>query len=568
MDRRVPAAAPRHLGAVISWVAAHSLAAFLLLVAIGSLRIMSTFHVLSHTSDEPAHIAAGLEWLSKGVYQYEPQHPPLARVAAALGPYLAGQRAGGNQNMWLEGLAVLYRNYDRNLALARLGILPFFWAASLVVFLWGKRYVGELGAVFAVLCFTFLPSILAHSGLATTDMALTATVSACFLAAMVWLERPSLARTLVFGATIGLAALSKFSALVFIPAALAATLIWYLAATRPHPAELFRRTKTYFLPLCGALLAASVVIWGGYRFSFDEIPIDTQQVSEAERFSVYPVATSSGPHVPAPEFFAGIEQVMHHNNRGHEAYLLGVHSDSGWWFYYFVVLAVKTPLPFLGLLLCGFILSVGRMNREIVPALAFSLGILLVASFVSNINIGVRHILPVYVGFSIVAGVGTAQLLERARTSRRAGGILAGLLLWLVATSALAHPDYLSYFNAIAANRPEEFLVDSDLDWGQDQKRLARRLREVNAPEVAFTRFFPDDLGAAGLPPVRPLNPEAPSPGWNAVNLTALKLWRFGLQGERAKRQLWPEQIKPTERVGKGIWLWYFPPSSIPDAPK
>jgi len=561
---RTSARPSRMVDFALAWLPKHSIAIFLLLTTIGSLRIISTYHVFSHTSDEPAHIAAGLQWLSQGIYQYEPQHPPLARVAVALGPYLAGLRSENNANMWNEGLTLLYGggHYDRILGLARLGILPFFWVGCLTVYLWGKRYLGEPGTAFAVLCFTFLPPILAHSGLATTDMALAATVSASFLAAMIWLDKPGPVHSLVLGGIMGLAVLSKFSALVFIPTALAAALIWHLVAERPRISRLLKSSTKYFLPFCGAVLVFLLVIWAGYRFSFGEVPFYSQPpLDPALSFGIQRVPSFSL-RLPAPELFAGIQQVLDHNDLGHEAYLLGEYSQSGWWFYYFVVLAVKTPLPFVGLLLCGFLLSDGRKSRAVGLALAFSLGILLVASFVSHINIGVRHILPVYMGFAIVAGAGASRLLQLAQTSNRARWVLGGLLFWMVGTSALSHPDYLPYFNALAGSEPEQILVDSDLDWGQDMKRLTQRLQELGAREVAFTQFFPGDVVAQGLPPVQPFDTSTASPGWNAANITALKLRRYDKLRDDPKSKFWPDEIPPTEKIGKGIWLWYFPPAA------
>ena len=80
------------------------------LVLVASIRIIATYTVLNHTYDEPAHIACGMEWLDKGVYRWEPQHPSLARVATALGPYLLGARSQNTPNVDLasmthEGLA-------------------------------------------------------------------------------------------------------------------------------------------------------------------------------------------------------------------------------------------------------------------------------------------------------------------------------------------------------------------------------------------------------------------------------------------------------------------------------
>ncbi|MBX5497296.1 MAG: glycosyl transferase, partial [Bryobacteraceae bacterium] len=119
--------------------------------------------------------ACGIEFLDRGVYNYEAQHPPLARVALALGPYFSGVRSIGLPSMWDEGNALLGKgdDYTRILSLARAGILPFFWLASLAVFLWANRVAGRLAALVAVLLFTTTPPVLAHAGLATTDMAIT-----------------------------------------------------------------------------------------------------------------------------------------------------------------------------------------------------------------------------------------------------------------------------------------------------------------------------------------------------------------------------------------------------------
>jgi hypothetical protein len=127
-------------------------------------------------------------------------------------------------------------------------------------------------------------------------------------------------------------------------------------------------------------------------------------------------------------------------------------------------------------------------------------------------------------------------------------------------SSALSHPDYIAYFNELAGDRPEKIIVDSDLDWGQDMKRLSARLREVGATEVAFDPFIIAHLELVhGFPPIKPLDARAPSPGWNAVSLTMLKLDRLGMRGH-PEIIPWPELVPQQERVGKGVLLYYFPP--------
>jgi hypothetical protein len=524
------------------------------LVALGTLRIAATYTVFNHTIDEPAHIACGVEWLDQGEYRYEAQHPPLARVAAAVGPYLAGRRitaqalnASGAMeapSMYQQGALVLYwgGGYDRTLALARLGILPFYWLACAVVYLWSSRYLGKVVGVAAVFLFSFLPPVLAHAGLATTDMALTAGVSAAFYAALLWAEKPTARRTVLFGAATGIAVLSKLSAMLFLPAALAAALAWYVAARRPGAAGLAHSAKERALPFLGAVVAGMVVIWAGYRFSIGSV---------------------GGLELPAPELFAGIGEVLKHNAEGHPAYLLGKRSTHGWWYYYPVVLLVKTPLPFLALLVIGIATAARRASRVdagLWPAIAFSTAILLPALF-SNVNIGVRHILPVYAGLSIVAAAGAVRLAERAASAPWARWAVALLLVWHGAGSALAHPDYIPYFNALAGSQPEKVLVDSDLDWGQDMKRLGQRLRELRARQVFFDPPVVAYLEAAhGFPPIQPLNLEAPSPGWNAASVSVMLAGRFGLREEDRNLKLWPDSVPPTERLGKTTYLWYFPP--------
>ncbi len=534
----------------IEFLERHSRAVVFAAVLVASGRIVSTYTVFNHTADEPAHVACGMEWLDRGTYQYETQHPPLARVAAAVGPYLLGIRSQGTKkedelSMTMEGLAVLYReqHYDLTLAMARLGILPFFWIACLVVYWWGRRYQGKAAAAVAVLLFSFLPPVLAHAGLATTDMALTAFLGGAFLCGMVWLERPTAVRGALFGASVALAVLAKFSTLVFFPASAAVALVWYLARERPSPRRLASEAGKRLPSLALAVLTACLVIWAGYRFSYGRV--DFADI-----------------RLPAPELYSGIHMVTQHNAEGHPAYLLGRNSRTGWWYYYPVVLAVKTPLAFLFLLGFGLVLAVRKGVRAWLPV-AFSAGILLVGLF-SHINIGVRHILPIYIGFSLTAALAVVRMGELAAARKWIGWALALLLVWLGLTSLAIHPDYIAYFNELAGSQPEKILVDSDLDWGQDMKRLGRRLQQVGAPYVTFTPFVLADLTREhGYPPVRVSEFGIPSPGWNAVSLTQWKARRLRLFDTHPEVTPWPELVKPGERIGRGMMLWYFPPGSI-----
>jgi 4-amino-4-deoxy-L-arabinose transferase-like glycosyltransferase len=510
-----------------------------LLVLLASARIAATYTVFNHTADEPAHIASGMEWLDKHVYRYEPQHPPLARVAAAVGPYLLGIRSQGTPGTGLEpesleGARILYsgHHYDLTLAVARLGILPFFWVACLALYVWGKRYYGGAAAVTALFFFSFLPPVLAHAGLATTDMAVTALLGAAYVAALGWVSSPTWRRGVLFGAATGLAAVAKFSSLVFFPAAIALAFAGHLIFERLPLATLVHACKQR-LPSFGLAVAnGALVVAAAYRFSLSA-------------------------------FFAGIRAVAAHNAEGHPAYLLGRRSSGGFWYYYPVVLAVKTPLALLALVALAMLWTVrdGSRLRRDWPVLAFAAGVLLVAMF-GRINIGVRHILPVYFAFCLLAGAAVTEPAARPRLR----WALGAMLVWFAGSSLWCHPDYLAYTNELAGSAPEKVLADSDLDWGQDMKRLSARLRALRAAQVTFDpTILADFEGELGFPPMAPANPLAPSPGWNAVSLSWWKVRRFGLFDTHPEAVLWPDRVPAGERVGRGVMLWRFPPRTPPE---
>lgn len=198
-----------------------------------------------------------MEWLDRQTYRLEDQHPPLARVAAALGPYLFGIRSPRNtgQDLSRQGAAILLAQgrLDRNLASARAGILPFFWIACVVVFLWARRILGSTGGLLALLLFTNVQPALAHAALATTDMALTGTLGAAVLSTLYWLENPSLRRTFVLGSMVGLAFVSKFSSIPFFIAAIVCMLLWHaFARARSLKAMRVRHLWPRYFPLAFA----------------------------------------------------------------------------------------------------------------------------------------------------------------------------------------------------------------------------------------------------------------------------------------------------------------------------
>jgi hypothetical protein len=219
---------------------------------------------------------------------------------------------------------------------------------------------------------------------------------------------------------------------------------------------------------------------------------------------------------------------------------------------------VKLPIPFLTLGVIGIVLCWKQRQPAFWAPVTYAAG-LMVFALSSPVNIGIRHVMPLLVFLAIPAAVALKHLWVSPRVwSQRAA---AGLAVWMVATSAFSHPDYLAYFNFLAGAEPEKIIVDSDLDWGQDMKRLAARLQQVQAPYVYFNPFLiAHHEHVHGFPQILPTDPVQPQAGWTAVSITALKVTRLGLMYDRPDIDPWPNRIKPTERVGKGIYLYYFMP--------
>jgi hypothetical protein len=560
----------------------HALAILLaVMITIGLLRIISTYHSFWQTWDEPAHIAAGMELVDKRQFTYEPFHPPLARIMSAIGPYVNGIRSSGNASIWDEGRTILntHNTYEWNLTLARLGMLPFFLLACAIVTWWASLYGEVLGpatALFAVALFSSLPPILAHSGFAALDMACAATVGAACFALYHWLNQPKIWQGILLGLTVGLAILAKLSAIGFLLFAGTLMGILWMAQSVPkllHAQEWFTGFRQRVVTACIALLICGLTIWAGYRFSTDSlmpqasrphIKIDSvvgQQgwFHDAAYFFVEEIP------IPAPEFRRGIGDFLARNKLGHLAYLLGDIRRQGWWYFFPVVFLLKTPIPFLLLSGIGIVFAFknsqcGQNRFRLLAPIAAAVGILGIG-MLGHVNNGLRQVLSLYPLLAIVAGYGAAKLISGKSVYRILGmTVITILMSWQLITSFNAHPDYLAYFNALAGKHPENIVVDSDLDWGQDLKRLSATLKKRNIRELAlqYNGSVGIDMNQFNLPPHSVLKPYQKTTGWIAISIFNLQL---GTTQAPYDQFTWLKQYQPVEKVGKSIWLYYIPES-------
>jgi 4-amino-4-deoxy-L-arabinose transferase-like glycosyltransferase len=549
--------------------------ALTLLIVIACVLASGCWHLYSNTWDEPEHLAAGLELLDRGKYEYDTEHPPLGRILLALPPYLAGARSFGTPppEGTPEGIDVLYSggHYWRYLTLGRLGALPFLALLLCATWLWGRRLFEGGAALLPVALLASVPPVLGHAALASLDVAAAATILLALYTLQRWLITARLKEAALFGLASGVAVVTKFSAVPFIVLALPVLALARAAVLKDQAPTKRAPHRLWWTWGAGLALAALVLLVPVFMV-YGPRADDPAGVALRFNWAVSYLRLQSGldhqlgvllSHLSLPrelkDLVNGIVAVKAHNDTGHLSYLLGRVGSEGWWYFYLVALAVKTPLPLLiagvpGLL--GLARS-GWRSREpwaLAPLLLF-LVLLGFASSFSHINIGIRHVLILYPFLCLGAAWAVRELWLRARLLPQRmrlslRGTLLALGLWQLSALWRAYPDYLPYFNETVAE-PAQVLVDSDLDWGQDLYRLERRAVQLGIGHLSIAYRGTADLTREPLPPFRILPPHRPARGWVAVSALA--------RTRNLTDYAWLNGYRPIERIGRSIDLYYIP---------
>jgi hypothetical protein len=466
-----------------------------------SVRVVATHHVFSPTYDEPLHVTAGWEFIAEHRYRTGTDNPPLARAFFAW-PLRNAHPAAPEG---LERAGEIFESggdYMRGVVAARRGNLIFVALAIIGTALFALELFESTSiAIIAAAAFAMLPPILAHGGLSTTDVAGTAGVAFALAALPRFLKDSSWRNTTLLGFGVAMLLLTKFTfALYFVVAAI----VFVIAHRRVD----VRR----------ALIASAIAL--------------------AAVYSAYLSAHA------APRFLLGIANVLRLSSHGHDAYLFGEVSHTGWWYYFPIVLGIKTPIAFLTLAISGAALTVARKQHRAVTAIAAAI---LLAAMTSKADLGIRHILPIFIPLSALA----AFAIREAWRSR-ARWPAVGLCAWLIAGSFLAHPDYLPWMNALAGEHPERIVVDSNLDWGQDVVRLRDLCRARHIDRIAIELFGTADTRRIGMPPTTTIDPFRAAAGWFAISESII----LPAQARDRRAYAWLSDARAFERVGKSIRLY------------
>jgi hypothetical protein len=500
---------------------------------IGGLLLLAAFAGLcahglrwdSPTVDEFAHLPAGYYYLKTGNFELYDLNPPLPRVLSAL-PLLAlapeidtGARLRDNGwYPWVFATDFMRRNrerFDRIFLLGRLPVVGLGVALGLLVWHWARRLYGEEAGLVALAGCAFCPSLIAHAHLATTDVAFALAATAALYLAQRWLERPRLPALLAAGAALGIAQLSKFSAVLLYPVLLllaVAALVRgerFPLRDRPDVAG-GRRHRSRAADLAWSLaslaalgLVSLAVLDAGYLFQGVGAAVGGFHF-RSRLVQGLAAMLPSGLRLPLPTpYLHGFDSIQLINEQGEfPTWFCGRWLPQGTWLYYPVTLLLKTPLPLLAAWLAAPFACLprppegaGRRRHEEflwLPAVV----LLAVFSVGSKVSYGIRYLLPIVP----LACIYSSRLVPWVRTRGRAVRAVAlALLLIYPASALLATPDTIAYFSPLAVGGGDRYLLDSNLDWGQGLKRLRAFLDREHLPGIPLAYFGHVDPSIYGI---------------------------------------------------------------------
>jgi len=434
----------------------------------------------SPTFDETINPSAGYAELLTGDLSFVHDHPPLYRVFIAL-PLLAfeptlplehdswqkrGKGILDRYEFAYEFFYVANKNAESLMFWSRVPVVFLSLLLGLLVFQWAKELYGIPAGLLAFFLYTFEPNIIAHSRLATNDLVLSLFLFAAVYEFWHYWNAPSRRSLILTGTLLGLALLSKFSAVMLIP-------VLVLLALMQNDEHVRWRGEGY--------ASGSAWVWANIVANLHARlkPVFVILVVAAGVLGIF-----YGPQWT--EYLRGFRDTMDHFHVGHSAFLMGHHSVDGWWYYFPMAFLLKTPIPLLAFVLIA-VVYYRFAQKQVGYFLLVPVGVIMASALLSHINVGIRHVLPIY-PFLIVLASSVTIIKFSAR--RFFGSCFVGLGLWYSLSSVSIFPSYLAYFNEfVGPERGYRHLVDSNLDWGQDLKRL-KGFMDAKGLEHVYLSYF------------------------------------------------------------------------------
>lgn len=555
----------------------------LLLIILG-LQLFFSVRQQSQTWDEANHIFAGYMSWKTADFGLNPEHPPLVKLFATA-PLLSMhlvvpelQNRFFKEEAFLSGKDFLYGNdADAILIRVRLAAAIFTLFCALLVFVGTREMFGTGAAFVALALLAFDPNLIAHGAYVTTDSGASCFMFATIYAFYRYVKVPSWQRLLLVGLALGIALAIKHSAVLLFPSLLLLAIIELLRRRfadkdNKSPKNFGKQALRTVLSLAVITVISLAILWAFYGFRYrarpnglELNPTFAEYTKGLKPGQALLINTAARLRLLPESYLYGMADVM---MTSYASYVLGKTYPQSVWFYFPVVFVIKSTLAFLALfLMMLFAIVTRRLNRwrEIlfltVPPLLYFL-----VAMNSGTNIGVRHILPVYVFLAALAGGAAWALISR---SRKWAYVVAALLLFHITSSALTFPHYIPYSNELwgGPGNTYKYLSDSNIDWAEQLKETKQYLDAHGIKDCWFVYFGggiaePDYYGipCKPLPTVETLwlnkriAPPASIDGTvliSAVNLTGFE---FGPGKLNPYEQF--KHIQPKDMIGREVFVF------------
>jgi hypothetical protein len=443
---------------------------------------------MSPSFDEIVLVAGGARGWETGHFDLAPDHPPLLQYVYGLPVFLSGPEYPEVEADLATRQSLFYRyQYSQEFyfesgnhpeKIAFLGRLPALALAGLLVFATfrlTRRRFGDFAGLTAATMVAFLPDVLAHGGIAYTDLPATLGYLVGLYVLDGVIRAPTLVRAGQAGVVAGLAVGAKITAVALGPAALA-LLVMETVRRRSDPTWSKDVRIAAVVTILAAYLTLVAIFLGDFALS---------------------------------EFRYGLEYRVGHFMAGHgaPAFLLGQMSGDGWWYFFPVAFFLKTSVALhllMGLAAVALVRSCRGKSRETLldsQLRAPLMGIAVYGAVLlySNLNIGFRYAMPVLPLIAIVTAVGVARLWQSRSRGLRTAILVA--LGWLIIQPLSYAPNFIAYISEYGPGRDRnhEVLLDSSLDWGQGLLNLREFMRERDIGCIRLAYFGSGRPGAYGI---------------------------------------------------------------------
>ena len=370
-----------------------------------------------------------------------------------------------------------------------------------VLYVLVKRRWGIAVALVTLFFYALSPNFLAHSTLVTTDLGASIFMFLALVAFAHFIEGPSKSNLVLLSIALAVAQLTKFSSFLLYPflAVAAVSLAWILH----RPKNLTDRLKLYLGGLTVASILSMLWIWLYYAAQVFNMPLTVQnrliegtlKADQIHFVADILVNLNNLPLMkPIVQYILGLAMVLGRVAGGNVSYFNGQVSQQSFDWYFQELFTLKTQVSLLVLMVAavGFVAWratstsplrwPGRLTAHVRGhvlewTLGAFAGFYFLTAVMGNLNLGIRHILPVYIPLFVLLALASVKRWRELRGSKWAKpalGVFAGLMLWYGGSTVAAYPSYLSYFNEIIGGpqNADKYFSDSSVDWGQDLKRL------------------------------------------------------------------------------------------------